>query len=437
MFRKNDLEKINLVINDIKDNASYEFKKNNEPTFEESRNIINHIIKFIKKKKKKVYGGFAQNLLISNKDPSKSFYKVIDGVYYCWPDIADIEFYSYDPLNDIYELTNELFNLNFTHIQAKEGVHEGTFKIFVNFINYCDISYMPTYIYNKVPYLEIDKIKCAHPHFMLIDGYRMLADPLTSYWRLDKMVDRLNLLLTYYPMNNNYNKINFEEKLLDNNLIIKYINKKIIYKSKLIVVGLYAYNYYIKKVSHKDKINLEYLELITDELKKDGKLIFKKLSNKFKNITVKEFFPFYEYFDRRIEYYYNNKLILKLYNNNKKCIVYNFSIKKQTYFGTFSLIYLYFLINYFYALVNNDSKNKNNIIKLLGNLIFFKNKYLNKKNITVVDKSPFQYFTFNCLGKPIHPIRESLLKIRKKKKFIYSPSKKKTKKKKKKFNNIY
>ena len=49
---------------------------------------------------------------------------------------------------------------------------------------------------------------------------------------------------------------------------------------------------------------------------------------------------------------YRHKLILILYGNNERCIVYNYSEKKHCYFGTFNLVIMYILFNYFYYYIN-------------------------------------------------------------------------------------
>jgi hypothetical protein len=96
-------------------------------------------------------------------------------------------------------------------------------------------------------------------------------------------------------------------------------------------------------------ISLGFYELITSNLKENAKKILNKLNKLYNNkITTKEFSPFSEFFDRRIEYYYEDKLILKLYENNSRCVVYRFSEKKKTHFGTNQLVFLYLLSNYHY-----------------------------------------------------------------------------------------
>jgi hypothetical protein len=427
MYRKKDFETINLNIDKIKTDAIVEYKKNYEPTITEQVTVYNSIKKFIITNKRIVYGGVAQNLLIKNKNPKDTFYTEIDGVYYNWPDLADIEFYSPVPLEDIYNLTNYLLNLGFKYIEAKEGVHPETFKIFVNFINYCDITYMPKYIYYNLPTIIIENIVCTNKLFMLIDAYRVITDPLTSYWRLDKSIIRFQKILSYYPFNINLLKNNKEiEDIIkptkDTNIML-YIRKKLIHNSNLVVVGFYAYNYYISKINKKAILNnFPYYEVISNNLKNDSKIIYNILKKKY-SLTIKEYYPFFQFLDRRIEYYHNNKLILVLYGNNSRCTVYRYSLKKKTYFGTFNLILMYFLINYFYNIINKMYKKSKLYLILLIKLWYNRNLYLSKYNITVFDSSPFQDFTLKCHGIPVHPLRKSLLQNLKKKKFKFNPSK--------------
>ena len=264
----------------------------------------------------------------------------------------------------------------------------------------------------------------------MIDSFRVFNDPMTSYWRLEKSFIRYNKIIKYYPfelINKNNLLINY---IFSPNInILNFIKKKIIYKSKLIVIGFYAYNYYAKKSDKKFIFNnFPYYELISDDLKKDGIIIFNKLKKINNNIKIKQYYQLYEYFDNKIEYYINNKLILILYGNYNRCTVYNYSIKKKIYFGTFNLIIMYLLINYYYYIIikNNNLMELYNLLYI--NLFKLRNLYLNKNKITVIDKSPFQDFTLKCIGKPIEMKRNSMLSIIDKKnnnkifKFKYNPN---------------
>lgn len=423
MHREEDIDNIKLNINNIVDKAIFAYKTNNEPTYEESTQIYDEIISFIKDKKRIIYGGYAQNKLITEKNKDDGFYKDID--------TPDIEFYSYSPVQDLIDICDLLYSKKFKYIQGVEGMHDGTYKIFVNFENYCDISYMPKNIYDNCQFITTsDNLRLAHPIFMLIDVYRVFTDPMTSYWRLEKSFNRYIRLYKYYPIEKYKinNIIKFTNESPEN--ILKVIRKKIIHNSDYVVVGAYAYNYYIKK-TNLNPIKINYYEIITSNLKEDAKKIYKILLKNFGDkITVKEYYPFFDYFDYSIDFFYMNIKILKVYNNNNRCVVYNESTKKKTKFGTSQLIQLFLLLNYTYYLINRNNIESNNYLNMFLNFSKAKNNYLDKHNITVINNSPFQEFKINCIGKTIKIDRLDRLQIIKKKekglpfKYKYEPGNK-------------
>jgi hypothetical protein len=419
MYRVEDIDDIRKNIKSIQDKAMLTYKTNYEPTLTESKTVYNYILEFIKSRKRIIYGGWAQNELIKNKNKEEAFYKEIE--------IADIEFYSYEPVKDAIDLADFLKSKNLKYISVQGGIHEGTYKIFVNFINYCDISYLAKNICDNCLKIELNGLLYAHPAFLYIDIFRVFTDPLTSYWRLDKSFDRYLKLNRYYPLKESTNNF-FRIKKTDDEIINK-VRKNIIHNSKLIVIGKYAYNYYVQKVNEK-KIDIDYYELISTNFEIDTKYIYNKLQKLFpKNkISFKKYYPFFEFFDRRYEYYCDNTLILKLYGNNERCIVHHESTKKRCLFGSSQLVYLYLLSNYNYHIINKNSQEENNHLLMMLNINKAKNKYLEKHNKTVVDKTPFQEFIIKCIGTPYDPIRESRLlgKEKNKKglrsKFNYEPS---------------
>jgi hypothetical protein len=425
MYRDEDIDKIRDNVGKIIDNSLDEYKKNYEPTRTEVTKVYNAIKAYIVRTRKIAYGGFAQNTLLMNKNKSESFYKIIDGVFYNFPDVADIEFYSPNPIKDMVELLEELHSQGFKHIDGKNGAHDGTYKIFVNFINYCDIAYMPEYIYNNLPTITTDNnIRCTHPHFMLCDAYRIMTDPMTSYWRLEKAINRFNRLINYYPITNEKTANKSLDLIKPNIKMMRFIRKQIVHNSKLIVVGYYAFDYYNNKIikSDHDK-EYPYYELITDTIIKDAEIIEKILKTKYGDtIKIKQFSPFLEFFDKRLEFYHDNKLILRLLGNNKRCVVYRYSKKKKTYFGTYNLTYLYLLFDYHYNLINKNTTDIENYNILLSKMAIIRNNYLENHNITVIEPSPFQDFTLKCIGEPVDVLRESRLQKNRSNKFNYKPS---------------
>ena len=288
---------------------------------------------------------------------------------------------------------------------------------------------MPQNIYNNLPTTKIKKIRCINPHFMLIDAFRVLTDPLGSYWRLDKTIVRFQKILQFY----NYDKSLIKKSIkyiecndIIINDIILFITTNIIINSKLIIIGYYAFNYYINKINKKDSIiNIPYFEIITDSLVENGNNIYKILSQKYKNkITIKEFYPFFQFLDNKIEYYYNNILILILYGNNKRCTVYNYLAHSKIYIGTFNLVLMYYLINYYYSVINKIYYQSNAYLTIISKMHYYKIIYLNKTNKSILDETPFKDFTLNCFGVVHETRRENRLRMddKKIKKFIYVPS---------------
>lgn len=417
MYRIEDIDNIKKNINNIQDKAHYIFKTTYEPTLGEYKEVMDCILEFIKMKKRIIYGGYAQNQLIKIKNEDDVFYKDID--------TPDVEFYSFEPIQDIIDLCDFLYEKKkFKFIQGSEGVHDGTYKLFVNFENYCDISYISKNICDSMKYIELNGIKYAHPEFMYIDNYRVFTDPFSFSFRLDKTFNRYLKLYKHYPIQKPHSLVLNIKKTPREQLDI--IRKKIIHNSKFIVVGKYAYNYYLSKLNI-NPIDIDYYEIITVDFEKNIKKINDKIKKYFKNVTIKEYTPFFEFFGARVDFFVENNLILRVYDNNHKCIVNRFSERKKCFFGTNQLVILYLLSNYNYAIINRNTIDEKNNLILLYQFITSKNKYLDIKNKTVVDKTPFEDFTINCNGVALDPRREAFLeKMAKKKKglrlnFKYEP----------------
>jgi hypothetical protein len=388
-------------------------------------NVYSDIKKFIIEKNRIVYGGYAQNALIKDKNKNDVFYKETD--------MADIEFYSPDPVGDTIELCDLLYKKNYKYIEGKEGVHNETYKIFVNFNNYCDISYMPPEIYEVCPILKAEGMRMAHPHFMLIDAYRVYTDPMTSYFRLRKTFTRFNTLMKYYPFDDKmaYNIVKFKISMdkKKNEEILRFIRKHIIHNSKLVVVGNYAYNQLMKLAGAPDNYLMEttYYTIISDDLDNDIMKIYKKLKKHYPKVNYKRYYSYFQFFDRSFEFYMGDTLILRLYGNNHRCTVYRYSEDKRTYFGSYQLLFMYNLINYIIALTRNNEFNKSMYGCMLIRMMNIRDKFLSKNNITVLDKSIFQEFTLKCIGTPVDILRQSFIDTMKKRekgkhKFLYTPT---------------
>ena len=177
-------------------------------------NVASDLIwKIIRRKKRIIYGGHALNagksfqtrVLIStltnfptqkalmNTEPESAIYA---------PDkLADIEFYTPDPLGDVRDICDRLFSMGFSYVQGREAAHLGTFTISIEFKRICDVTYVPVEVFRAIPTITYGgDLLGVHPGFAMIDMLRMLADPFTSHWKLDKTLPRLLLTQRIFPM---------------------------------------------------------------------------------------------------------------------------------------------------------------------------------------------------------------------------------------------
>ena len=278
MYRIKDVEAIREVMPELSDKIQETKLQILSPTIREINSVNSIIYDYIIKNKRIVYGGFAQNKLIEIKNKNDVFYTPLD--------TPDIEFYSPNPIEDLINLSQILFEKGFPRVSGQEGVHNETYKLFVNFEDYCDISYMPKNIYNEIPFMVVEGMRITDPLFMLIDSFRVYADPLTSWWRIEKSFKRTELLLKYYPLpeNKNNEKIRFSEKPSNEiNDCLRFIRKKILHKlNSLVVFGFYAYNYFIKKSKLKDLLVITpFYDIISTNYEDDIKIIYNILKKKF------------------------------------------------------------------------------------------------------------------------------------------------------------
>jgi hypothetical protein len=403
-----------------------------EPYGKEMREVTDIIMTYVRDNRRKIYGGAAINMLVKEKNPKDAFYKDID--------FPDIDFYSPEPLQDIYKICNILFDKGYKSIQGKEAMHGETYSIYVNSHLYCDISYVPWNIYNKIPFKEIKGVYVTGPNFIAIDYLRIITEPLFSGWRLEKGFPRFTLLQKYYPLPHTENKIKLpdvkEPKLLDA------INDFIVTKDSLIVIGLYAFNYFLMNsglLTSKDKqaqkfklLDFSYFEIISTNFREDTLELIKHLKTvNSESIKVVEHYPFFQFFGHSAYIYSGDNLIAIVYHYNKRCTPYlklpsyNFKGGKATKskgdvtIGTFSVVLMYALITVIKARSDNDEVRKQIYHDTVSQLVEMRNFYLKVNKKTIFDKTIFQDFVVECKGEMLDPHREHQL--------VYEERKKKNK----------
>ncbi len=190
---------------DVSEETAKKRTVNTEPI----RRMIRVLEDFLVKKKLVCYGGTAINNIL----PKEAQFYDND------VEIPDYDFYSPTPMEDAIELSNIYHKEGYTDVEAKAGVHYGTFKVYVNFIPIADITLLPEAIFTNIrkEAISIAGILYAPPNFLRMNMYLELSRPLGDVSRWEKVLKRLTILNKYYPLNVPYNcsAVDFQRKMDD------------------------------------------------------------------------------------------------------------------------------------------------------------------------------------------------------------------------------
>ena len=165
--------------------------------------IISIVEKFIADKKLVCYGGTAINNILP--EDAQFYNKDIE--------LPDYDFYSNNALDHAKELADIYYKAGYEDVEAKSGVHHGTYKVFVNFTGIADITQMEPDLFKAISRDAIIKknIRYAPPDFLRMAMYLELSRPDGDVSRWEKVQKRLTLLNIHYPLKGyNCDKIEYQ-----------------------------------------------------------------------------------------------------------------------------------------------------------------------------------------------------------------------------------
>ena len=252
---------------------------------------INKMVKivedFLIKKHSLCYGGTAINNILPK---SVQFYdRSIE--------IPDYDFYSDNALDDAKELADIFFKEGYIDVEAKSGVHHGTYKVFVNFIPMADITQMHKDLFRS---LDKDAIKVAGiryvpANFLRMSMYLELSRPEGDLSRWEKVLKRLTLLNKYHPMKVDYdcNVVDFQRKLdntaEDSEKIYITVRNTFI-ELGVIFFGGYASSLYSRYMPNENKHlvkNIPDFDVLSEEPDKCATIVEERLNDAgYKNVKI-------------------------------------------------------------------------------------------------------------------------------------------------------
>jgi len=336
--------------------------------------IIKIVEKFISDNELICYGGIAINNIL----PKKAH-------FYSGSEFPDYDFFSPNALMHAKKLANIYAKKGYVNVEAKSGVHYGTYKIFVNFLNIADITEIePEYYTNlKKKAIKKDKILYSPPDFLRMSMYLELSRPKGDTSRWEKILTRLKLLNKYYPLRSDKCMKDMEPLQTD---IYESVKKQLL-SEKVIFFGGFADTLYSKYSKKKHNISKH---MTMDVLSKDAKKVSNSLKKNISDVSIKHI----ENIGHRIPEHYsitiNNKVYANIYQS-EACYTYNkINIQNKTYniatiFTMLSLYLIFIFTDREYYDTNRIMCTANMLQKL------YEKHHLQKKGI-------LRIYTIDCIG---------------------------------------
>jgi hypothetical protein len=349
---------------------------------------------FLFRKKLVCYGGTAINNILPKYD---QFYDRD-------LEIPDYDFYSPNALDDAKELADIYFKEGYTDVEAKSGVHMGTFKVFVNFIPIADITIINKMLFESITKdaIKVAGIYYAPPDFLRMAMYLELSRPNGDVSRWEKVFKRLGLLNKHYPikMKSDCATVNFQRELnKDNNISEKlYISSRDSFIDQGVVFfGGYATSLYSKYMPNHQKYIVKKIPdfdvlsedpekcatILKESLERDG---FKKIKL-INHDSIGEIIPFH------VEIRIENETIAYIYkpiacHSYNQITIENKNINVAT-IDTILAFYLAFLY------VSDKYYNKNRLLCMAKFLFDVENKN------RLEQRGLLKRFSLNCIGKQL------------------------------------
>jgi hypothetical protein len=255
---------------------------------EEVKKMISILEDFLRKKHNICYGGTAINNILPKQ--AQFYNRDIE--------IPDYDFYSPTALDDAKELADIYHNEGFQEVEAKAGVHYGTYKVFVDFIPIADITFLHPEIFDsiKAEAIKMDGILYAPPNFLRMNMFLELSRPMGDVSRWEKILKRLTLLNKYYPLNPVINcyGVDFQRKMDNDDDEISsdlyYIVRDSFIKQGVIFFGGYAsslYSRYMPTQKRKLLQKIPDFDVLSEEPEKTANIVVENLREKgFKHVKI-------------------------------------------------------------------------------------------------------------------------------------------------------
>lgn len=351
---------------------------------------------FIKERGLKVYGGIAINSYLPK-----------EAQFYNPNDIPDYDFFSPDPWNDATDLADRFHQKGYKFVEARAGIHKGTYKVLVDMWPVADISYMPQTEFDKIPVTVIDGLNIVSPLKLLESMYKEFSEPYANPSRWPKVASREKLLQKWVnPLGEKFKCSNtlFTSTQLEPTLV-KLLNKtyKYILAKKMLLTGSLAYNMFIEIGGGTKRLSNDHYCILSENAHENIQELHALLLKTYGHLEITtQFYPSREL---------NNTTysIFAIIDNEYKLICEIVQLTSCTPYikiGKINIVSVDYLMYELFdsAIFANTTQKQDDAKCAVQYLMEIREKYYKDKGISDTDKSPLQRFVTKCKG----PFQENI-----------------------------
>ena len=366
-------------------------KKDKKNTYLSGR-LLQVVENFMNEKKRICYGGTAINSILPKE---KQFYNYDI-------DIPDYDFFSPTALDDAKELCDLFKKENIFHVEGKNAISFGTYKVFVNFVPIADITQIDESFYHYLLNyaVEVNNILYTPPSYLRMSLHQELARPKGDITRWEKIYERMQLLNKYFPIitkplhktENMYIKIKTKEfQSVYQKIYNLFIKENVIFCNLHIISCIYKKH--IKKNQLCSPNKNDSFIIYTEDLQRTIKQI---RSLDISSISLKKKESKYKFIDNYCFMYYKQIPIGILFQTNS-CLSYiEIKFNKQLiHIGNIdTLLNLYFSI----MLMDLKEMNYNILLEIVSKLNSIVNNFHDYLNSGKPLSKELERFKLPCLG---------------------------------------
>ena len=278
--------------------------------------IIQILEEFLFRKKLMCYGGTAINNILPKQ--AQFYDRSVE--------IPDYDFFSPNALRDAKELADKYYLAGYDEVEAKSGMHPGTYKVYVNFLPVADVTYLhPTLFANLMEdAITVAGIKYAPPNYLRMSMYLELSRPNGDVSRWEKVLKRINLLNHYYPLKSdtNCNTIDFQRGLdaaenKDQSETIYFLTRDSFIDQGVVFLGGYGtalYSKYMKEDQRHQVEKIPDFDVLAEDPEKCAMIVRDKLVDSgYKRVKLIQHTPLGEVIPSHIEVNVNGDVIALIY----------------------------------------------------------------------------------------------------------------------------